>query len=98
MARKNQGELDGTQADKIPEIEDAAGRYVEARDERMGMTESEVKRRGELEEAMGKHKLTEYTYQDGEEYFRVELKPSEVKAKVRRLRTPADGDNSGDGE
>ena len=92
MAKK-QTEMAGTQADKIPEIENAAGRYVEARDERMGLTETEVKRREELEEVMQKHKLTEYAYQDGEERFKVELKASDIKAKVRRLPTAAPGES-----
>ena len=84
---KRQKEIPGTQADKIRAIEDAAGHYVEARDERMALGETEVKRRSELEDVMAKHKLTEYVYQDGEEKFKVEMKPSEIKAKVSRVRT-----------
>jgi hypothetical protein len=85
--KKKQTEIPGTQPDKIPEIETAAAAYVEARDERMSLTEREVARREELEAAMTKHGLTEYAYEDGEERYRVELTATEVKARVRRLRS-----------
>src|SRR5262245_14980556 len=48
----------------VPEIDRAAERYVEARDERMAMTPKEVEAKKKLLELMKKHQLRVYRFDD----------------------------------
>jgi len=59
MARKKQTELPGMERKTIREVNDAAEAYVDARDERMRLTEKEVERKQALISAMQKHELVE---------------------------------------
>jgi hypothetical protein len=81
MPRKpKQTELPGVERTRVPEIEKAATLYAEARDERMGATEVEVKRKSTLLSALKRHRLTNYRLDDGRV---AEIVPSEETVKVR---------------
>ncbi len=63
-----------------PEVEKAAERYRQKRDERMALTEEEAEKKAELEAAMKKHKLEEYVYTaDIEDAETGELVPKKLK-------------------
>jgi hypothetical protein len=86
MAKKNgkQGKLPGTERkDRNPAIEKAASAYVDARDERMDLTEREVELQDALVIAMKTAKLTTYRCDDVD--LVVEMSTLE-KAKVRRVK------------
>ena len=55
VAKKKQTEMGGTQADRIPVIENAICEWREAIDERMQLGEREVKKRDIVDELMKKH-------------------------------------------
>lgn len=65
----------------IAEIDAAADRYCDNRDERMDMLKLEVEARNALAALMKQHKLTEYRY-DGKI---VNLKATEEKLSVKRI-------------
>lgn len=80
--------------DRIPDIEKAATKYRDARDERMEMTKDEVKTRAALIAAMKAHNLAEYRCDD--EDMLVILKTGEDKVKVKKISEPGDDDDDAD--
>ena len=52
---KDQTKLPGTEGVTFPDIERAASAYTKIRDERMGLTEEEVKKKAKLEEVLLLH-------------------------------------------
>ena len=91
MARKaKQAKLPGTERkDRVPEIEKAATAYVDARDERMSLTEHEVELQGRLVQAMKTAKLATYRCDDVD--LIVEMSTLE-KAKVRKVKDQAEAE------
>jgi hypothetical protein len=75
MARtKRQQEIPGTKRKA----------YIEVRDERMVLTKQEVEKKGELMDAMRKHKLDTYCDENAVPALLVTLVAGEDKVKVRR--------------
>lgn len=93
--RPSQPRLPHTQGPRRnDEIEKAAKKYVDVRDERMELTEREVKLRGDLIEKMKKHKLESYRCED--QNFVVNLS-TEEKVKVTKVSDPtAESEEDGD--
>lgn len=85
--KAKQGHLEGMEPPVIKEIERAADRYVEARDERMRLSETEAEAKELLTAVMKKHELTVYNY-DGKDVF---VENAET-VKVRKHKEPGDGD------
>jgi hypothetical protein len=87
-AKKKQTEMVGTQADKLPALENAICDWRETVDERMSLTEREIERRDVVDGLLKKHGFTSgkpYIYSDGEERYKVFLPTSEVHAKCKRI-------------
>lgn len=82
-----QTKIPGTERiNAIPEIEEAAEAYREARDQRMALGEEEAEALETLTDLLKKHDLSEYLY-EGEDGVRYRaFISSEVKAKVRKLK------------
>jgi hypothetical protein len=76
--RPEQNELPGIEK-KIKEIHEKGLQYAAVRDERMQLTQQEVKLQGELLELMKKHELTRYQVEDVE----MEIVPVKERVKVR---------------
>ena len=76
--------LPGMAPPSIKEIDVQALRYVNCRDERMGMLKDEVDQQGKLEELLKKHGLNSYEF-DG---LVVEITAS-TKVKVRKKKDDA---------
>jgi hypothetical protein len=97
MARtKRQQEIPGTERKAIAEIDSAAEAYIEVRDERMVLTKQEVEKKGELMDAMRKHKLDTYCDENAVPALLVTLVPGEDKVKVRRAEDEDEGAESSD--
>lgn len=77
--KAKQAHLPGMDPPSITEIDEAAEAYVEVRDERMALTESEGERRGLLLELMKKHELSTYEF-DG----KIVSVLAEEKVKVKK--------------
>ena len=86
-AGKKQPELDGFGRPTVPAVDEAAAAYVEARDERMSLTEHEIDARLKLEALMRMHELEKYRYADGENEY--EVYTTNPSVKVRKLRGEA---------
>ncbi len=98
VAKKKQTEMTGTQADRIPVIENAICEWREAIDERMQLGEREVKKRDIVDELMKKHGFTKdkpYIYSDGEERFKAFMPPA-GKIHVEFKRIPSKKKKGGD--
>ena len=86
--RPKQRYLKGMEPRSIPEIDRAADAYRDVRDERMGLTERETELSTALCEAMNKHKLVHYTYDEyvvdlgNTEKVKVKKRPAEVNGEV----------------
>lgn len=78
--RDKQKMIEGTD-DSIPEIDEAAEKYVEARDERQSVLLDEIELKGKLLDAMHKHKLEVYRFNG----FTVEIKADE-RVKVKKVK------------
>jgi len=92
MAR-NQTELAGIEAPKIPEIEKAADAYVKVRDKRMKLTEDEITLKGSLLQAMQKHHENLSVDAEGNRTYRFDeevviLQPGKLNVKVKRAEDP----------
>lgn len=87
--KARQGHLPGLEPPSIKEIDNAAERYVDRRNDRMEMLQDEIKARDVLEAAMKKHELRVYEY-DGKT---VEL-CMEEKVKVRKKKESSDADSA----
>ena len=81
---KKQGELPTLERKKVAEVNAAAEGYVDARDERMKHTETEVEAREALIAVMKKHSLTVYRDDEASPPLLVTLMPGEDRVKVRR--------------
>jgi hypothetical protein len=84
VARKRQLEIKGTERTTIKEVDTAVEAYVEARDERMKLTDREVEAKEALIAVMRNHKLTVYTDENAVPPLVITLIPGEDKVKVRR--------------
>jgi hypothetical protein len=84
-----QTRLPGTERhDTHPDIEEAAAKYVEARDERMSLTKREVETKAVLLATMKAHKLDKYRC-DSED-LEVEIVPEGETVKVKKVAPPED--------
>jgi hypothetical protein len=83
-------QVPGTERTEVPEIEEAAERYREARDERAEMSKTEARLKLELLSLMRAHKLTLYRYTDGEGEEREVAAREDPKVKLRRVETDVD--------
>ncbi len=98
VAKKNQTEMDGTQADRNPALEEAICDWRETVDERMSLTEREIKKRDIVDGLLKKHGFTTakpYIYSDGEERYKVFLPTNEVHAKCKRISKKKAKDDEG---
>lgn len=77
----------------IAEIEKAAHSYVDARDERMKLTEEEARRHTKVVAVMKKHGKKTYKHRNGEEIVEIKMtvKDPEERAKVK-IRPVTDDD------
>jgi len=76
--------IPGTERKVHPDVEKAAEAYVEARDERMQLTERESETQGDLMAAIKKHGLQRHVVDiDGEQQI-VEIVAVDEKVRVRR--------------
>lgn len=82
--RAKQGYFEGMEPPSIKEIDRAAERYVDIRDERMALTPVEVKSKDALHALMKKHELKTYEF-DG---YIVSVEPSEETVKVAKKKEP----------
>lgn len=74
--------IEGMEPARIEAIEKAAEAYADIRNERMELTETEVKRKQTLIDVMKKHQQKLYRFDDHE----VELVPGEDSVKVRKVK------------
>jgi hypothetical protein len=79
---KRQTALPGMERKEIPEVNDAAEAYVEARDKRMALTEKEVEAKDALLTVMTKHKLQVYKDESASPPLVVTVLQGEAKVKV----------------
>ena len=86
--KKRQPKLPGMEDTHIQDLDDAAVSYVNARDERMKLTEVEVERRDEVQTLMHKHGKKTYRCEGVE----IVLQPEGEKVKVRVKKDAADVD------
>ncbi len=88
---KKQTSIPGTEPKSIKEIDTAAEAYVEARDERMKLTEREVEAKQNLIRVMEKHDLSTYRDESADPPLLVIVEESVAKVKVRRESEDDDG-------
>ena len=88
MAKARQQKLQGLAEQSIPEIESAALSYVEARDQRMQLTELETERKADLLKVMTKHGKTTYRI-DEDPPLVVSVVDGDPNVKVRREKKQA---------
>lgn len=87
---KKQLQIVGTEPPTIPDVEEAAAKYREIRDQRMVLTKEEGDAQAALVVVMQKHKITEYKFDDDEgEEIMVTL-DEKVKAKVKKAKSGGD--------
>jgi hypothetical protein len=92
MARtKKQLQVPGTERDHIAEVDTAAESYIEARDERMDLTEKESEAKEALLSVMKKHRLDVYRDENVVPPLVVTLIPGSDDVKVKRVKN-ADGE------
>ena len=94
MAKTKQKMIEGTEPERIQEVEDSAESYRAIRDKRMTLTEDEVEANANLIEVMEKHNLTTYKTEHGQV---VTIVPGKKKAKVKSVDTGEEAE-SGNGE
>lgn len=82
---KKQLQIAGTETKAIKEVDSAAEAFVEARDERMALTEREVEAREALIAVMNKHKLDVYLDDDATPPLLVTLIQGEDKVKISKV-------------
>lgn len=88
--RAKQKMIPGTEQETVKEVEDAAENYVKARDERMVLTEFEVKAKDKLIEVMRKYDLSIYKFED----YTVTLDHVEKDdVKVKKAKQPGEESN-----
>ena len=86
-ARPKQPHLTGLEPVSYPDLDAAAGAYVDARDERMEQTKVEVDTRDGLINVMRAHKLTTYRVEASDGPLLVTL-TDEAKVTVRKPKDP----------
>jgi hypothetical protein len=97
MARtKKQLPIPGTEKETIKEVDSAAEAYVEARDERIRLTDKEVDAKDALVTVMKKHKLDVYRDENAVPPLIVTLIPGEDKVKVSRAKDEEDEEGESD--
>ena len=79
MGRPKQEQIPGTEQPRVKDVEQAAERYIDVRDKRMALTEKEVTAHASLLEAMHRHGLESYRYDD----MIVTVKHGAEKVRVR---------------
>jgi len=77
---KNQEELKGIERPSIKDIEEAAAAYETVRDQRMALTQEEIKSKAALLALMKKHKQKKYRFDERI----VEIVPGEESVKVKK--------------
>lgn len=82
---RKQTEIPGAEAVSIPELDRAAGAYVEARDARMALTPPEHEAKQKVIDLMQKHDVEEYV--DEEAGLKLTLKAESFKLEVKKLKT-----------
>lgn len=95
MARKGRTlALKGIEEHKsIKELDDAAEHLYEVRRDRMALTRKEVEAAAKVIELMGENKLESYKVAEGTpEELEVEIKPTKMKAKVRKVNDEDDSE------
>lgn len=100
MPRK-QLEIPGTEAASIPEVEDAAEKYVVIRDKRMRLTEAEVTAKTNLIQVLLQHEGQLSPGEDGTKTYRYDeeiviLKPGKRGVKVKAAHEDEDEENDDD--
>lgn len=88
MAKGKQGRLIES---KLDDLQDLAQQYADVRDQRVALTTDEVRLKGELLEAMHKHKLKDYVYEGVEIHIITESETIKVK-----IRKPSDEETDED--
>jgi len=82
---RRQTQIPGTERKSVPEVEEAALGYIEARDERMTHTKREKQKKLELLAVMRAHRVTKYKFDDAEgEELMVSLEDKEPDVSVRK--------------
>ncbi len=76
--RARQGHLPEMEPPSIPEIDEAAEAFVDARDKRMRLGSKEAEKKEILEAAMKKHGLDRYEYDGKEVVFEGNLKVRKI--------------------
>ncbi len=80
-----QTRIPGSDADRHPDLDEVAARYVEARDARMQMLQEEIETKEELHQLMKKYELTEYKIIDITPNLLVTIEVTEETVKVKKL-------------
>jgi monomeric isocitrate dehydrogenase len=88
LAKGKQGRLIES---KLDDLQDLAQQYADVRDQRVALTTDEVRLKGELLEAMHKHKLKDYVYEGVEIHIITESETIKVK-----IRKPSDEETDED--
>ncbi len=83
--RPRQPKLPAMEDVSYPDIDEAAGEYVDARDNRMAMLKDEVEKGTQLLQKMREHNLNSYSY-DGQ----IVTVVNQTKVKVQRPKEEAD--------
>lgn len=90
---KRQLRIAGTERKTIADVEEAAEEYREVRDQRMALTKQEGEKQAALVEAMKRHKLTEYKFDDDEGNELTVTFDVKEKAKVSKAKDDAELDD-----
>lgn len=98
MARtKKQLQIAGTEKDHIAEVDAAAESYIEARDERMELTEKESDAKVALLAVMKKHRLDVYRDENTVPPLVVTLIPGSDDVKVKRMKAAEEDEVGSEG-
>lgn len=97
MAKK-QLEIPGTEAERFPEIEEAAENYVKARDKRMRLTEQEVVAKTQLLQILLENESKLSPNEQGDKVYRYDdeiviLRRGKVNVKVKAVHDDEDGED-----
>ena len=90
---KRQLRIAGTERKTIADVEEAAEAYREVRDQRMALTKQAADKQAALVEAMKRHKLTEYKFDDDEGNELTVTFDVKEKAKVKKAKDDAELDD-----
>ena len=94
MSRPIQDEIPGTEAPKIKQIENAAAKYVDARDSRMKLTEKECAAKTNLIAVCQEHAEKMNVNADGDRVYRYDdllvVLTDKLNVKVRSAQEPVE--------